>query len=423
MALRVQRTMLLIAAPVILLTAILVTGCGKQKGDAAAELAKSPDYTAAMGYFDKNQLDSAIIYFEKITKALPGNPDGWAWYADVARRMSKMDEADAAAKKALSIDPDHAFANTVLGNLYFPQYSGWEKADNDTAWKYLTKAVKSDPNECNAWITVWIEALRRGDSEMEAKALEAFYNNKFFAPAAIEMIRWLLKNLPQNAILITNGDVDTYPVAMLQKMESLRKDIALVNINLLNTGWYPALVSKRYQLPLPVTQAGIDSLMTYYDNPANMEPLSSWVLSHWVELGEKLGRPIAFSTTCDLSAVSSSIPSFILKGAYYLPTTDKNAVQYDYESMKASLEGIDGKLFAGKLATELDKSPVRRSVPEGALASIPYSVGMYIISDLIEKKDAESAKQYIAKMRQFVTDAKMGSDKLDELAAMETKIK
>ena len=71
----------------------------------------------------------------------------------------------------------------------------------------------------------------------------------------------LLKTCAPNAILFTSGDNDTYPLWYLQQVENIRRDVRVVNLNMLNSAWYiRQLRDMNPAVPLDMSDQDIEAL-------------------------------------------------------------------------------------------------------------------------------------------------------------------
>lgn len=96
--------------------------------------------------------------------------------------------------------------------------------------------------------------------EKEARLI---YHKSADFDALVEFNQNMLNSAPQNAILVTNGDNDTYPAWFLQN-KGVRTDVIIVNRSLLNLPDY-ALFLQAHGLPLNMTRAELEALEHDYN--------------------------------------------------------------------------------------------------------------------------------------------------------------
>ncbi len=106
----------------------------------------------------------------------------------------------------------------------------------------------------------------------------------------------LLQSADPNAVLITYGDNDTFPLWCLQEAFGVRKDVRNVNLSLANTKWYIKQVRDYMKLDLGWNDQQIDSLRPYRSQDGRVFQIQDQVVDAIIDHNH--GRfPINFSVT------------------------------------------------------------------------------------------------------------------------------
>jgi hypothetical protein len=90
----------------------------------------------------------------------------------------------------------------------------------------------------NTYMAAWLDLNIAGKPDLAAKYIVP----NLYDPLMLSFSSDILKSCPQNALLFTHGDNDTYPLYYLQQRDKLRPDVEIVNLSLLNATdvikWY-----------------------------------------------------------------------------------------------------------------------------------------------------------------------------------------
>ena len=166
----------------------------------------------------------------------PKNPNSWYNYYYVYRNLLFMDTTDkrsyeekSAFFKKMSNDMERNIPNTYEFNLCKWMIGGFDMK----LLPYLKKAAQLGENRTEHLDYM----INIGETERNIKDRDLYSIKKFeaglFSAGIINYNYNVLMGLEKNAILITEGDNDTYPAWLLQA-QGVRKDVTILNLFLIN---------------------------------------------------------------------------------------------------------------------------------------------------------------------------------------------
>jgi hypothetical protein len=178
----------------------------------------------------------------------------------------------------------------------------------------LERASALDPEYMDPWYGLVISYLAHGNRENADAALRRLLNGRAVEDEVIDFSYNMIASMDSNAILITNGDNDTYPGWILTRIIRYRPDVNIVNRSLLNTDWYPSMIMKE-GVPAFINQADSDSLRNLVSAdmararsdkvpPQKVPLLGDRLVVRVIEAAHRVNRPVYFACTLGLEPVN-----------------------------------------------------------------------------------------------------------------------
>ena len=224
---------------------------------------------------------------------------------------------------------EYAYANWMYaaryaGDAQYPRLlaKGWKKYPANPTLLYLKslethgaaepaeeralleQAVAIDPSYMDPWFSLAIVHMAAGDDERLDLALRRILASGIISDDVMDYNHNVLIGLEPNAILLTNGDNDTYPAWILTRVLKVRYDVAIVNRSLLNTDWYPLHLVER-GLPRFIERGELERLRNAILQEAQAKgagvapggPFAEPLIAKIVEAARRAGRPAYFAKT------------------------------------------------------------------------------------------------------------------------------
>jgi hypothetical protein len=181
---------------------------------------------------------SAAEQWGEIIRKGHADPDAWLNYFTACRMAKNMfpDKWEKEKGKYL-VDPDKIVSkmSESIPNAFEYYYAKARSnhAFNEQQTKDMFKAYELGPDrpEILDELVAYYEIER--DTANSGKLCRKWFDSRDMSPGILNWNYNVLVSLDSNSIIITNGDNDTYPVWIMQYVQNFRKDITVMNINLL----------------------------------------------------------------------------------------------------------------------------------------------------------------------------------------------
>ena len=168
----------------------------------------------------------------------------------------------------------------------------------------LERATALDPHAMDSWYALVTACMASAEPEKVDVALRRILSSGIVSDALLDFDYNVLSGLEPDAILITNGDNDTYPCWILTRIVKVRPDVTIVNRSLLNTEWYPLQLIES-GLPRFTDARALaelrESILARMKAAASAPPLGGpfgdTLILGIVDAARRAGRPVYFAKT------------------------------------------------------------------------------------------------------------------------------
>jgi hypothetical protein len=255
--------------------------------------------------YDSTTYAKLALLWEKYFEVYPSEDAYANWM--YAARYADLGNYESMLNKGVEKFP----SNPIL--LYLLGLTKRYGQDNLEGRQLLERAAALDPNYMDPWYGLVVEYLAHGDRENADAALHHLLNGRAVEDEVMDFSYNMIASIDSNAILITNGDNDTYPGWILTRIIRFRPDVNIVNRSLLNTDWYPSWILNE-GVPAFISKTDLDSLKKEFTADFNrarssqtphaeVPLLGDRLVIRVIEAAQRAGRPAYFACTLDPAAL------------------------------------------------------------------------------------------------------------------------
>ena len=242
----------------------------------------------------QDQIDA----WKKVLDKNKNNPEAWQYYFTATRMLSNCippttnEEIENSFKRTENLLND--MKKAVPNSFEYYYCKAWDLVGTNKAetegFEALSKAAEIDPNRAELYSFFVIHYEKKQDLTNRKKYNEKWYRSNSVSPILKYFAYNMLESVEDDAIIITSGDNDSYPLWMLQDAENIKPGVFILNYNLMMIDSYREKIFKSLNMPiLELVEDDFNPGENFFKMPAVQK-----ILQH---LMKKSGRPVYFSNT------------------------------------------------------------------------------------------------------------------------------
>jgi len=188
----------------------------------------------------KTDYKASAVQWKTLVDADMSNANAWLNYYKALRFESYTEHSRKISKeKQQKLDQVIAsMSANVSGSFEFEYVNYLNGNKSDVAFEHLKKAWSMRPGDRELIDDmIALTAIENNTGEMK-QYCQLLSSADVYNAAEVEYNRNVFNSIEANGILITNGNVDTYPLLMMQQLQNFRNDVTVICIEWLGNEKY-----------------------------------------------------------------------------------------------------------------------------------------------------------------------------------------
>ncbi len=222
-----------------------------------------------------------------------------------SKRSTYIDKEtkEISAEEQKDLDQIVTTASQLDQNSYQYNYMEYiNRGRSIDAFEYLQKAETAYPNNAELYDDFIYHYELTGNENQKTVYCKKLYESNTVSGALMEYNYNVLMSLDQNAILLTNGSDDTFPIFLWQTIKGVRKDVTIINLDMLSEATYVENKSKEGNLKIKQQASPIKTMFYILESNANKKiyvghTISQKVLKKFKDNFYLSGLTYQYSTT------------------------------------------------------------------------------------------------------------------------------